>query len=476
MSGRIQNALQVIAALVVVGWGVSACADSATDEQSRDLAAARPATGGSGTGGKVADVKVSAVDPDTVAADTTLDIRVLGSGFTPGSQVAWALKGSTTTKVTTSGPVRFVSASELVAPVTVAADADLTVYDVTVTTSGGKKGIGVEMLLVVASMTALPEPPGISESFATDVADNGVIVGYGSDGTRSTALRWTPNGDSWTVETLGDGSARAINDAGYVLMHRKDGATGRWHNWVRAPGGSETRFDAQDWIEDISNAGTLIGWRRFSDTTGVAVVWRMSGSGWAEPITFLPPAGYESVWFNAIGDRDDIAGRAVPSSAPTKEQAVLWLAGGTTWGPMSLVDASDYGAALTINNRGAVAGAHWPCLDSSCASKPAFWAAVGAPLQILATPVYSTSQTSRVEDMNNAGQIAGSGWIQLSKRGGGSVKHALVWQTPGDPAPLDIGAGKGAVSSEATAINDARLVVGTTYGGNVHHAVVWRLP
>ena len=96
---------------------------------------------------------VRAADPDTGFQNTTIDVRVLGSGFDNGSSAVWAIDGDTsfaTTKITTNS-TSFVKSGELVANITIAADAPLAFFDIMVVTSGGKKGIGIEKFEVKAT-------------------------------------------------------------------------------------------------------------------------------------------------------------------------------------------------------------------------------------------------------------------------------------------------------------------------------------
>ena len=93
---------------------------------------------------------VRSTEPDSGLRNTTLDVRVLGSGFDNGTEAIWAIAGDTTfavTKVKTNS-TRFVKSGELVANITIAADAPLALYDVVVITLAGKKGIGVEKFAV----------------------------------------------------------------------------------------------------------------------------------------------------------------------------------------------------------------------------------------------------------------------------------------------------------------------------------------
>ena len=96
---------------------------------------------------------VRETDPSFAPQGTTLNVRVLGSGYDPGTRAIWALNGDTTfsvTKVETNS-TGFVSSSELVANITIDAGASIDLYDVVVLTAGGKKGIGIEKFEVKAT-------------------------------------------------------------------------------------------------------------------------------------------------------------------------------------------------------------------------------------------------------------------------------------------------------------------------------------
>ena len=91
---------------------------------------------------------VAAASPDSAGRDTTLTVVVTGTGFDQGSTVGFA-RGGTIDPNLRVNSVGFVSSKELHASLTVAAGATLSTYDVVVTTSGGKKGVGSEMFAVV---------------------------------------------------------------------------------------------------------------------------------------------------------------------------------------------------------------------------------------------------------------------------------------------------------------------------------------
>jgi hypothetical protein len=132
------------------------------------------AQGGGGGGGPT----VRAADPDTGLQNTTIDVRVLGSGFDNGSRAVWAIDGDTalaTTKITTNS-TRFVKSGELVANITIAADAPLALFDIMVVTTGGKKGIGIEKFEVNSGQYSALFADGAGDKLRSD---NGTAYEHG---------------------------------------------------------------------------------------------------------------------------------------------------------------------------------------------------------------------------------------------------------------------------------------------------------
>jgi hypothetical protein len=114
------------------------------------------------------DLSVTSTDPNKAHQDTTLDVRVVGSGFDQGSRAEWAIAGVPTAKVRTNS-TRFVNSKELVANITIALDADPVLYDVQVITSRGKKGIGTELFQVQpipAIAFARWHPAGVRQQYS----------------------------------------------------------------------------------------------------------------------------------------------------------------------------------------------------------------------------------------------------------------------------------------------------------------------
>ncbi len=147
--GASMKALRV--AIAVLVFGLAACG-----ERELTTPSIRAASGSSG-----GTVTVSAAKPDSAPQDTTLDVHVLGGGFDRGSNAQWAQSGVISPNVKTNS-TKYVSSSELVANITIALGASTGSYDILVTTSQGKKGIGSELFTItlkhnaVATVTVTP--------------------------------------------------------------------------------------------------------------------------------------------------------------------------------------------------------------------------------------------------------------------------------------------------------------------------------
>jgi hypothetical protein len=144
--------------------GLAACSDpSTTGVPVLEPAFAKGGGGGGGTGGTPV---VDATDPTFALTDVRINVRVLGSNFDNGSKVRFLLNGKSVATMVVNA-TQFVSPSELVADLTVSETAILDLYDVEVTTSGGKKGIGIERFAVTAqpvTVTVVPTSPGLAPS------------------------------------------------------------------------------------------------------------------------------------------------------------------------------------------------------------------------------------------------------------------------------------------------------------------------
>ena len=133
---------------------------------------------------KAAGPTVTSTSPDSGAQGTvSLDVQVFGSGFDQGSKAAWDSAGAPYPKIAVNS-TKFVNPNQLLANITIASDAAITLYDVAVTTSTGRKGVGTELFAVTAPNGNHPE---ITDPRANLVLADSVDIG-------TTAPHWVPAG------------------------------------------------------------------------------------------------------------------------------------------------------------------------------------------------------------------------------------------------------------------------------------------
>ena len=296
---------------------------------------------------------VTTTVPDNAPQDTTLDVRVLGTGYDAGSRVDLALAGTPDPVNVHTNSTRFVSSTEVVANITISRTAILASYDVVVLTSKGKKGIGTELFLIRAvndigtlggsgaiargvnalgmivgssanssgygqafvwtetdGMSALPSLAGYNTGSGYAVNDAEIIVG----GSGSTSVRWVPAGSgTWTVQDLGGlggtwGSAFAINESGTIAGYSADAAgTSRPFRWTQTGGMvalSAPSGAAEGQARGINEQGTIVGFYHPTATEQQAIAWPASGAAVELPLC----SGGTTATAYAINDADVVVG------------------------------------------------------------------------------------------------------------------------------------------------------------------------
>ena len=381
-----------LAALTVVG--LSCTAPRSTEPDVVDQAAAR--SGGTG------DPTVASADPAAAPRDTTLDVHVFGSNYDQGSRVDFARGGVVDPKLQVNSTT-FRSNTELVANVTVGPDAATVSYDIVVTKSTGKKGIGTEKFAVLVpgellsapsggsramsvsenglisgwirgtcafntepvlwdqlgQLTALPALPGTCGGIARDVNGTGVAVGGVYIGSSTSYdVRWVPLGGTYQAEPLPrlpNGSlagVSAINDVGTlagsnVASVLSPGAT----SWqlLQWPIGATSCLGSR-----INNLGAVAGKCTIAGK-GRAAYWT---SPTASPVLLPLPSGATDVFVRAINDAGVIVGWTFVSTGKNKvvRRATRWIPSGGSWTPEILPDLGKGGSALAINQAGQIAG------------------------------------------------------------------------------------------------------------------------
>lgn len=414
--------------------------------------------------------KVISTNPTSSVRGTTLDVHVLGRGFDQGSKAAFALDGVIDPKLQVNS-TRFVKSSELVANVTVATDAALAQYDVVVTLSNGKQGIGTDLFAIVSIIDlGLPgngdgrdvnsagivvgdyEPPGATigcrrafvwtEAGAQDlpvpqdgcsaavaINDAGIIVGHVRGGA---VLRWSPDPDmtTWTAQeiaqpggfSLGGGGAVDVNETGVILAvyTAPDGtflpflrlASG----WVQLAITDHSCWSAGGYVAALNESNQVVG-----GDCASALVWPASES---TPVGLPAPAGVERLAALDINDAGVVAGKSRLASTGAR-RAVRWEPDAATsaWAYQDIGDlggGAGEAGANSINNEGQIAG--WSTEGTSNSQQRAFVWSPGAPMKALAALAAQSAQALAVSNPSPAGSLYLSGW-SLS----GSDHRAVRW-------------------------------------------------
>src|SRR5437764_672315 len=149
---------------IVVALLLSACSAPSVDAPLAPPDAIRAARAAPG-------LTVASANPAFADRGTTLDVHVVGSGFTAGAQATWLLHGAADPAHVRTNSTTVVSSTEVVANITVASDADLAYWDVQIALAGGKNGVGTELFEITSA-----QPLG-GATFVRDMNDLGQIVG-----------------------------------------------------------------------------------------------------------------------------------------------------------------------------------------------------------------------------------------------------------------------------------------------------------
>jgi hypothetical protein len=165
---------------------IGSCAEDTAGPSPRETPVFKPGGVPGGGPAKEADPVVAAVDPDSASQDTTIDVLVLGEGFDEGSEATWLIDElpDPLDRIHTNRTT-YVNPKRLIANITIAADAETTLYDVEVKTSKGRKGVGIEVFRVKVKAEPIPveatlrddESDGVRSddlgSYAAEIDENG---------------------------------------------------------------------------------------------------------------------------------------------------------------------------------------------------------------------------------------------------------------------------------------------------------------
>jgi hypothetical protein len=319
---------------------------------------------------------VASANPKFGDRGTTLDVHVIGSGFTSGAQATFLLHGAADPAHVRTNSTTFVSSTEVVANITVASDADLAYWDVQIALAGGKNGVGTELFEITSAMPVVPGGIAYGVNDAGDIAglSNGAFVVSGAD---------------LSFSNLGPRKATAISQDGLTAVGAVDSSGNPFPGvWTRAAGaawptagahlnppGMTLTAGVAYAVSAVPAAGvTVIAGNMVTPST--AVYWESADNRWTSSARPLPlPAAYPSSPDNvprAIATTGDIAGH-VRDGARGNSVPVLWrrVAGSYVADVLPLPSGWYAGAVNGISPDGSIMVGY--VRQSKQGFSPAFW-------------------------------------------------------------------------------------------------------
>ena len=291
----------------------------------------------------------AATPPYGDQGQTGEQVTITGSCFAPGATVSWERNGVATTK-SALRQLQYVSSTQLIATIDIAADADLAFYDVAVTNSDRKKGIGTELFEVTTALS-LGALDGSTTAYGGN--DNGEVVGV-TLGATSHGFYWS---DATGIRDLGGIEALGIDQAGQTIVGK--GSAGP-QVWTR----SGTGWTSTNLPKDAAAVSGRAGGVGSDPITGLAVViggseefpvrrstaqyprlWKWTGTSWQKtdlPMPYASTAG-TTAWVRGVNAQGEAVGMVNVGGQSVK--AVVWEADG------SYTVLGD-GGAVAINRAG----------------------------------------------------------------------------------------------------------------------------
>ena len=324
---------------------------------------------------------VTAADPSYGRQGAAgLPVTITGSGFDQGSRASWERNGATDPKIAVVA-TQFVSSTQLIATIDIASDANLALYDVAVTTSLGRKGIGTEKFEVSTALAIA----GTESAFGAN--ERGEFAGrVGPPG----AFYWSDAAGLVTVGT--PGRAFDISEDGLTLTgftgvccqgaFVQVNVNGAWNLAVlpRDPAGSAYSSARAIASDPATGAAVIVGGLEaylasggnFSQAKARPRLWLAGAGGWTRVELPAPGGTTDSPLFdvNASGVAvGSIGGRAAvwtPNGGGGWAQAQIGPSGSQAWA----VNASGDLAVGFTSSKGGTEAQYWQGTGSTWAAFP----------------------------------------------------------------------------------------------------------
>ena len=381
-------------------------------------------------------VTVTAVTPDLAPQGATLAIEVAGSGFDQGSRVDFLRDGVVEPKLQVNRTTYRTNAL-LVVDLSVAIDAAPARYDVMVTTSRGKKGIGTERFAVTvpyetldkstaisASVThvstngwlsghidfnnacspyaqpvvwtpagallRLPLPAGTCAGITRGVNRDGAVVGTANiSPSQKVAVRWTLDAGMHVAQTLPllpsgyEAGPRSITSAGTISSTEGVALWSESAAWRLAPVPAGFTGCGKTMVNDAEQLSATC----YTGLTNRAAFW---SSVTAQPVVLPLPPGTTSAWVNAMSGTGVVVGYAEGSMS----SAVRWVQSGGAWVAEVLPHIGFGARAMGVNDAGVVVGI---ARTRNGKWVPVYWTP-GSSIRMLGTTSWGAGNAVAVSD------------------------------------------------------------------------------
>jgi hypothetical protein len=416
---------------------------------------------------------VTSANPPFGDQGTTLDVHVIGTGFTAGATATWLLHGAADSTHVRTNKTTFVSSSELVANITIASDAQIAFWDVQVALLGGKNGVGSEAFEVTAAQVLGNGTLGSVDVLAMN--DLPQVVGYGSGGSQAFVFD-----DALGTVNLGTGQAWGIDPLGTMVFGRNPNFAVAWvrqadNSWLpqslprtaTSIAGNATRAGrAADGTLLVAGWDAIPGARKSDMPINRPALWRHSASGWTAPQILTLPAGA------ARGSGRDVNGLGqVVGRIDATDLGAVWDTPTTPVQLDGISTAINAAGTIVVGQRNS-APVYWLRSPSGA------WNPTGIPLPTIAGAACATGAANGV---NSGGAIVGASCNSSGKQQATAWRLDMTASPPklsGAPTPLPgLGDKTSPTVSSAAGVTETTpyTAAGSAALNGTQLAVRWRL-
>lgn len=401
--------------------------------------------------------------------ETNKSVTVTGSGFSVGSTVEWARNGITDPNISVVSAT-VVSSTQINAVITIADNAELSFYDVIVTTADRKKGVGTELFVVTTATSIGTIGVNSVARAANDNASGPRVVGWSSVNNAQHAFYWP--GSNGSMADLGPGDAEGIDQNGSTITGNSGGYGVVWtasSSWSQSRLPSGTLGSRVEFlVSGADGAALYIGGLEYASGKGNSRLerprlWRYNSitSAWDKLVLPMPRSESDAYsWVKSVNASGQSAGAVRVGQAGS--QVVFWNSDLTATilpGPLGST------AAAGINRTGTL-------IAGSNGTVAAYWTR-DASTGVWSGPFVLPGNCERATGIDDNDRIIGNLCPNASNR-----YLSAVWSPPYDAASMTTLQGLGDKTDEGLAWGISplgTLIVGTapTSGSSNPVAVVW---